>query len=189
MRRAAREASAFTLIELLGVMSIIIILAGLSVGVSRYVFQNAQESRTRTEIKAIEVALEAYKQDNGAYPPLNPAQFDPGGAGNPKIDTVFPTAAGNSNGWLNTIFVVRALCSNSAKIYMTFTPKQVFSTNIGGSYPSQILLDPGGKPYAYNPFAPQANPQTFDLWSAGVNGKSAYPILSSTNDDISNWQR
>src|SRR5256886_13402392 len=77
-----RAASAFTLIELLIVMAIIIVLAGLILATSNYVQKKGYRSRAEAEIAAISAALENYKADNGVYPtntattglnPINPA--------------------------------------------------------------------------------------------------------------------
>ncbi|MCC7519031.1 MAG: hypothetical protein IT578_07595 [Verrucomicrobiae bacterium] len=185
----------FTLIELLTTVAIIIILAGMVVGISSYANRNAVESRIRAEIKAMETALEAYKADYGAYPPLDQDAFTPG-APLPmdkfQIETNFTpnVTVGRSNGWLNTHFIYRALSGiNTPKAYMTFAPKQLAVKTNANLAACTIILDPTGKPYGYNPYTPAANPQTFDLWSAGVDSKSSYPNLSSTNDDLGNWQR
>ena len=198
----ARDARAFTLIELMTVMSIIIILAGLVVGISSYANRSAIESRTKAEIKAMETALEAYKADYGAYPPLDQAQFDGTASSTNVIDTAFASSIPKSNGWLNVHFVYRALSgTNTPKTYMTFTPKQI-STQVVSSVTYTLILDPNGNPYGYAPRGPVgtvpaapgtqplANPATFDLFSAGVDGKSAYPTNRTSNvDDIGNWQR
>jgi prepilin-type N-terminal cleavage/methylation domain-containing protein len=60
--------AAFTLIELLIVMAIIIVLAGLILATSSYVSKKGQRSRAEAEIAAISAALENYKADNGVYP-------------------------------------------------------------------------------------------------------------------------
>src|SRR3954467_5270992 len=63
-----RAGAAFTLIELLIVMAIIIVLAGLILATSSYVSKKGQRSRAEAEIAAISAALENYKADNGVYP-------------------------------------------------------------------------------------------------------------------------
>ncbi len=60
--------SAFTLIELLTVMAIILVLAGLIINIAGSANYNTAKSRARGEIKAMEVALESYKADNGSFP-------------------------------------------------------------------------------------------------------------------------
>src|SRR5947209_20465512 len=59
---------AFTIIELLVVISIIIILAGLILSTVGYVQKKGARSRAEAEIAAITAALENYKADNGIYP-------------------------------------------------------------------------------------------------------------------------
>ena len=59
---------AFTIIELLVVISLIIILAGLILSTVGYVQNKGARSRAETEIAAISAALENYKADNGIYP-------------------------------------------------------------------------------------------------------------------------
>ena len=68
--RTARRG--FTLGELLVVIVIIGILAGLVVGLSGTASYKMRESRTRAELVAIETAIEAYKAKFGHYPPCNP---------------------------------------------------------------------------------------------------------------------
>lgn len=191
--------SAFTLIELLTVMAIIAILAGLVVGISSIANRNAIESRTRAEIKAMETALETYKADYGAYPPLDQAVWDNSDATKGGITNIFPsgvsapTVAGapNTNGWLNIHYVFRALSgTNTPKTYMSFLPKQLKAATNSSGYVYTMILDPNGNPYGYNPINPSGNPQTYDLWSAGIDGKSAYPTnTAAAVDDLGNWQR
>jgi len=67
LRRPAR-ALAFTLIELLTVMAVIAILAGLVLSISGYATKKAATSRAEAETKALAVALDSFKADTGAYP-------------------------------------------------------------------------------------------------------------------------
>ena len=77
MREAIRHPSrrterAVTIIELLVVMMIILILAGLILSISSYVQNKGARARAETEIAAMSAALESYKADNGIYPRDNP---------------------------------------------------------------------------------------------------------------------
>lgn len=58
----------FTLIEMLVVMSIIIVLAGALMAVASTVNRGNKIRKTKTQIRALELALEAYKDDYGYYP-------------------------------------------------------------------------------------------------------------------------
>lgn len=62
------RSSAFTLLELLIVITIISVLAGLVMGAANSVQNKGKRSRTEAEIAAIGAALESYKADNGEYP-------------------------------------------------------------------------------------------------------------------------
>ena len=87
-RRAARENfgwSAFPLIELLVVVAIIAILAGLTLSTLGYVNKKGADSRARAEVAALSAAIEAYKLDAGTYP-TNVASLYP---------LLCPTAAGS----------------------------------------------------------------------------------------------
>src|SRR4051794_2483681 len=83
-----REAAAFTIIELLIVITIIIVLAGLTIATMGYVQEKARRSRAEAEIAAISAALENYKADNGIYPRSNETDtLDPAATGNPAPAT------------------------------------------------------------------------------------------------------
>jgi prepilin-type N-terminal cleavage/methylation domain-containing protein len=76
---------AFTLFELLTVMTIIGILAAIGLGSMRYAQNAAATGKTRALLKTVELALEKYHQQNGQYPSLSVAgstlnSFNSGGA-------------------------------------------------------------------------------------------------------------
>ena len=62
------ECAAFTLIELLAVMAIILVLAALIINIAGSAQYNSAKARATSEISAMSTALESYKADNGAYP-------------------------------------------------------------------------------------------------------------------------
>ena len=94
--------SAFTLIELLTVMTIIAILAGLIIAVAGFAQKKGALSRAAAEIKALENGCESYKADTGTYPhqPVAdtsgsiPAISSSGSNSNIPSDLLFP---GGSN--------------------------------------------------------------------------------------------
>src|SRR6266478_5138030 len=63
-----RGGGAFTILELLVVMTIIIVLAGLILATTGYVQKKGARSRAEAEIAAMSAALKSYKADNGIYP-------------------------------------------------------------------------------------------------------------------------
>jgi prepilin-type N-terminal cleavage/methylation domain-containing protein len=65
--------SAFTLIETITAMAIIVILAGIVVSLHGYVTNKSSRTRARAEIAMFSTALENYKAEAGAYPQDFPA--------------------------------------------------------------------------------------------------------------------
>lgn len=66
---AGRQSTGFTLIELMAVIAIIGILAGIILGISGYVSRKADFSRVQGDLERIKIALEEYKVDHGKYVP------------------------------------------------------------------------------------------------------------------------
>src|SRR5690242_3150231 len=140
--RSLRAASGFTIIELIVVIGIVLLLAGLVLAISAYVHNKGARSRAEAEIAAISAALENYKVDNGAYPistdtsSLNAQNsFDPSG---------YQTASAN---------LYRSLVGDSdsdgqpgpGTAYVSLKPNQ-----ISGSGGSTYLKDPFGNSYGYS---------------------------------------
>lgn len=61
----------FTLVEILTVVAIIGILAGISLGITSFVSNRNREVQSQTTVKMLEVILEQYKTKYGAYPAVN----------------------------------------------------------------------------------------------------------------------
>ena len=100
----------FTLIELLTVMAVIAILAGLILSISGYATKKGALARADSETKAISVACESFKTDNGTYPhqPLAvsgsiPPTTGEGVGTNIPSDHLDPRTMGNSQSQ-NTLY-------------------------------------------------------------------------------------
>jgi prepilin-type N-terminal cleavage/methylation domain-containing protein len=147
MVKAARRLPGFTLIELLVVIAIIAILAGLTLSTLGYVNRKGAESRARAEVAALSAAIESYKIDFGAYPPMDS-----------------PTSTALSN--VTTSSLYRELTGqgtvNSNKVYFEPTPN--ITTNlIAGPF-----IDPWGANYNYRTNTNGnrlINIGFFDFWS------------------------
>src|SRR3954454_23578649 len=63
-----RRYNAFTLIELIVVVSIIAILSALVLSTVGYARKKAARARAETEMAAMSAACESYKADNAVYP-------------------------------------------------------------------------------------------------------------------------
>ncbi len=175
-RVASRDA--FTLLEILVVIAIIAILASLLLNTAGFIQEKAGNSRAQVEIKALESALEAYKQDNGDYP-----SSSAGG-----------TANGSDSSSLVLLEVLNrtpATSSPPSKIYLTELGKMLppVSGNPSASYQDKLkaatkLVDPFGNPYHYQYPGKddRSGASFFDLWSQGKKNSS-----TDTNLWIKNW--
>ncbi|HEY8900776.1 MAG TPA: type II secretion system protein GspG [Chthoniobacterales bacterium] len=162
---------AFTLIEILVVIAIIAILASLILSVSGFVQEKAGISRAQVEIKALETALENYKQDNGTYP---------AGDGSESSSLVL----------LDELNRKPASGTSGGKIYMADLGKMIppIPGNPSASYAEKVaaarqLVDPFGNPYHYEfPGKPERSGEAFfDLWSQGKKNSA------DENKWIKNW--
>ncbi len=179
--------SAFTIIELLVVILIIIILAGLILSTIGYVQNKGARSRAETEIAAMSAALESYKADNGIYPR---------DATNNTTDSLDArTASGPSNYQSASLFLYEQLSGDTnanlqpvGKTYFAFKPQMLSGVkDANGNLTSVTFIrDPFGNSYGYST-AYQKNPATgynptYDLWSTAG-------LTSGTNRTqwIKNW--
>lgn len=64
-----KKNKAFTLMELLVAMAIIVILAGMAVGGAQMARKRGAVTKARAAIAALEAAIDMYEQDLGEYPP------------------------------------------------------------------------------------------------------------------------
>ncbi|MEP7071810.1 MAG: type II secretion system protein [Verrucomicrobiota bacterium] len=164
-----RHTSALTIIELVVVMMIILILAGLVLGVSSYVQNKGARARAETEIAALSAALESYKADNGIYPQsavtnsLNPTTSDPASYKNAS-QYLYTQLSGDFDANPTTT------SPSDTRNYMGGSLKQsMLGPNPPGA--STYMRDPFGNSYGYstakaaNPSAGIGNNPTFDLWS------------------------
>jgi type II secretory pathway pseudopilin PulG len=63
-----KKSSAFTLIEIVTAMTVILILTGLVISIAGYVINKGNVTRAGSELKMLETAMSGYKADAGRYP-------------------------------------------------------------------------------------------------------------------------
>ena len=164
LQKTGISAPAFTLIEMMVVMAIIAVLAGLTVGGMGYYKQKMANGQTEVLIASIERALEDYKADHGDY----------------------PQSPGTSR------FLFDALYGDGTNVYLdTLNPAyEGKQRNVSESAPYHIV-DAWGREIRYRHDTDgMANPrQDFDLNSRGPNGIGDYGSTSDAAkaDDINNW--
>ncbi len=167
LRRIAGVAG-FTIVELLVVMAVIMILAGLILATSGYVQKKGARSRAEAEIAAMSAALESYKADNGIYPTSAP----PGNS-----HALYQALTGDGDDAIGGSTASTGTAASSGKSYMALKSNMV-SPNPPDA--NAIVRDPFGNPYNYS--SPGTNNPTFDLWStAGLAAGSA------STQWIKNW--
>lgn len=185
-----RAAPAFTILELLVVMTLIVALAGLILATSGYVQTKSKRSRAEAEIAALSAALENYKADNGIYP------TDTATGTTTALDarTMFnPTA---TEYVAASFFLYRELSGDptgnrlpTGNWYFSFKPNMLLPKD--QSQAVVAIADPFGLSYGYSTANQVSSSKgynpTFDLWSTAGTGTGATPNPSPQEQWIRNW--
>ncbi len=191
MKRHAPRA--FTLIELVVVLFVIVLLASLVVSIASLVNRNSALRLAATQINELSRACEDYKLDHGAYPENTASdRLDPRKDTDPN-DALYQDSSRYFYSCLSGDYQPEALPDYQAepgnKGYHIFKPNElaVQRTADGTISGVRFIKDPFGYPYGYSTIGAvaeneyreqlQANPNaprpdaakgynaTFDLWS------------------------
>jgi prepilin-type N-terminal cleavage/methylation domain-containing protein len=172
-RTASRHPAAFTLMELLVVISIIALLAAMTMGAFSYVQKAAMRNRTTATHRGIISGLENYNSEYGEFP-------QPTGAGGTETfhgksyntgsaKMLYQALTGDGS---NMIMIASGggAASNGRwedgeKMQLTDMPKEMYTFQGQNLY---MLLDGFNHPFQYTKggTADAVNP-TYDLWSYG----------------------
>jgi prepilin-type N-terminal cleavage/methylation domain-containing protein len=199
-RRGEPHHNAFTLIELILVMGIILVLAGLVLSTFDYARKKGKLARAETEIAAMSAACENYKSDNGIYPTSS------------DTNALNAQSVGNPCGYqAASLYLYKQLSGDTnanfqptAKSYFTFKPNMLgtsptATTDACGNTltPTTVsyIRDPFGNIYGYSTIDnPVTNPSptpgfnpTFDLWTTAGLTKNSPPSAADQNQWIKNW--
>ena len=162
--RSPRHSSlAFTLIELLAVITIIGILAGLTLGAAGAVRRHGATSTAKAEVAALQAACDRYYADNNTYP----------------IGTASPTTvtapAGATALFTNLVGSATLTVAPTSKRYFEPKPAMVY-TNGSPNY----FIDPWGYAYGYNSDGTNAPL----IWST-----AGQTTAGGTNKWITSWPK
>lgn len=175
----------FTLIELLVVIAIIAALAAMVVGLWPVANRWRVETRAKTELNQLIVAIEAYKKNFGFYPPDN------------QNDSARPPLYYELAGWsgtqqeldgVKTAFGVDGFVNSKPepKNFLANLKPRGYAA-IPGRFPQTLVLafpaiGPAGEFNAWNyrSTRPTNNTETFDLWLD--------VILGGKTNTIGNWK-
>jgi prepilin-type N-terminal cleavage/methylation domain-containing protein len=157
--RPLHEQFAFTLIELLAVITVIGILTGLTLGAAGAVRRHGATSTAKAEVAALQAACDRYFADNSTYP----------------IGTASPTTvtapAGATNLFTNLVGSATLTAAPTSKRY--FEPKPAMVS-------SNYFIDPWGYAYGYNSDGTNAPL----IWST-----AGQTTASGTNKWITSWPK
>jgi len=163
---------AFTLIELLAVITIIGILAGLTLGAAGAVRRHGATSTAKSEVAALQAACDRYFADYNSYPTTTNSMPDPSSGYSPLASTY--TNAGQVL-FSNLVGSAKLSVAPSSKRYFEPKPAMV-NTN-----PSpNIFIDPWGYIYGYNSNGTNAPL----IWST-----AGQTTAGGTNKWITSWPK
>ena len=163
-----RPTAAFTLIELLAVITVIGILAGLTLGAAGAVRRHGATSTAKAEVAALQAACDRYFADNNLYP--SNTSVNPASDGAPTSYT----AAGQTL-FTNLLGSLTISVAPTTKRYFEPKPAMVY-TNGSPNY----FIDPWGYAYGYNSDGTNAPL----IWSTAGQTTS-----SGTNKWITSWPK
>jgi type II secretory pathway pseudopilin PulG len=180
------------MVELLVVMGIILILAGLATYAGVALIKEGSRKRATVEYQAISAALENYKADNGTYPISDGVLLT-----NNYTSDDGTTANGEYQ--INSAIIYNALAGQASysspptagtKVYLPFKANEVGNPTGATSY----VKDPWGASYGYSTGTLTTYPYTgqglFDIWSCGGVTKTQLGANTSlTNAWIANWMQ
>jgi general secretion pathway protein G len=161
----------FTLAELLVVITIIVILAGIVIGSMQYAKTKQKNSQAKIQINLLESAIERYHADNGDYP----GDENAGG----------PSGENQTNTLFRALYYDGFQANDKELIYLSdLDPDNDVQKWLNGTGSSVTIVDPWGEEYLYRRGSGANNPD-FDLWSTGPDGPEG--SQGNDKDDISNF--
>jgi len=178
-----RWTRSFTLIELMVVVAVIAILAGLVLGGVGAVRQRAARGQAKAEVAAIEAGLARYQMDFGQYPVAVGALSSGAYALNPN-NYVTPGQTLFTNLWGTNKY---RSATSGRRQYLSVREAMVFTSGVSANTPD-YFIDPWGYAYGYywsgtNSLYGGAVP---DVWSTG--GQAGTGTQTNRAKWITSWE-
>jgi competence protein ComGC len=198
------NSDAFTLIEILSVIVIIMVLAGITVPVVSSARTSAKKGVTSAQIGQLELALKQFESDFGVFPPdsytLSDTAISVGGISIPLDDDVgtgtkclvffLGSKFTFSSPSFNNIYgpyieFKKSQLDEVTGVNFTDTDTDITIEGVNGTTKVYQYKDPFGEYYIYDSSLPTNNRASFDIYSFGPDkiDDSGDPA----SDDITNW--
>lgn len=189
---------AFTAIELMIVVAVLLILMGMLVPVISRVRRQAQQKLARTKLKGLKVAIERYYQELGSYPRdtgcfgLDPTYTDDDGSATlPSQDDPYSLYRFLCGAGGEGIFFRNRMWGP----YITFNDKELRVDGAHDSY-EKVALDPWGLPWVYEENWSHTRKRVpdqalidhmhnfrYEIYSVGMNGQIEPALHDSVDND------
>ena len=154
-----RRHAGFSLMELVVVVAIIVVLAGLTLGAFNFISQKNARTKAKIQVDLLANTIQKYHADNRSYPASTDANGERGDEVLYKALYWDGYEARDSGG---VIYLGELDPVNNTKGGQAW---------IQGEGAQARIVDPWGYPYRYRTGEQAANPD-FDLWSVGPDGKT-----------------
>lgn len=188
-RRTRASRPAFTLVEILVVISIIMVLAAMSIGGMGFVKRKAAEGRTEVLLGTVSTALEQYSADNGFLPE---GDGDTGSTLQVYVALYGDGELTLNSGSLSITSSPDGTADPGAQVYLDILNPGNTKAALNVD-PDYNIVDAWGEPIRYRHSVSGGDPDMmnpdadFDLWSYGVDGMTGGSGSKEFKDDLKNW--